>query len=145
MSQDPLRDVQDSIKAVLTAQPWFAGIDIITEQKGDVLNRIDIALGKLGLCIVIETLTGKPEAMGSGAYTLELSVGITITENVIINQGSTGSKKPASMVVAMILCLLSSSRPLCPAYCTGFTLVNDSAGLLIYQINGKASAGFKLT
>jgi hypothetical protein len=145
MSNDPLRDVQESVAAVLTADPYFAGIPIITERKGDVLNQIEINLGKLGLCVVIETITGKPEHGAIGSYSLDLNVGITVTENVLINQGATGTKKPASEVVAMILCLLNPNRASVPAWAERFALVNDMGGSLIYQIDCKAAAGFALT
>ena len=145
MSQDPLKDIQDAIGKALTAHPYFSGIPVITERKGDVMNKIAIALGKLGICVVVQVLTGRTESMGAGAYSLDLKVGLTVTENVPINQGNTGSKKPASEMVAMILCLLNPNRGPVPAYCTDFVLVNDSGGLLIYLINGKAAAGFQLT
>jgi hypothetical protein len=145
MTRDPLRDIQDEVAAFLKAETFLNDIPIITEQKGDILNQIDITLGKLGICVVVETLTGRPEHLGAGAYSLDIKVGITVTERVIINQGSTGTKKAASEVVAIILCLLNPSRARCPAHATSFDLVNDSAGLLIYQVNASATAGFQLT
>lgn len=145
MSQDPLRDIQEAIKNWLTKEPYFAGIPIITEHKGDVMNRIDIALGKLGLCVVIEALKGRCDHLGAGAYSLDLSVGITITELVLVNESATGTKKIASEVLAVILCLLNPSRAACPAFADTFDLVNDNGGLLIYQVQCKVTAGFKLT
>lgn len=144
MSSDPLRDIQESIAAVLTAHAYFTGIDVITERKGDILNMIDAAIGKLGICVVVETITGKPEHGSIGSYSLDLNVGITVTENVLINQGATGTRKPASEMVAMILCLLNPNRTAVPAWVERFSLVNDSNGLLIYLIECRAAAGFQL-
>lgn len=144
MSLDPLKDIQDAIAKALTKEPFFANIPVITEAKGDVLNQIERAIAKLGICVVIETLTGKTDTMGVGAYSLDLKVGVTISEMVVINQGNSGTKKSASQVVAMILCLLNPSRSASPAYADTFVLVNDSGGTLIYLINCRASAGFKL-
>lgn len=146
MSADPLKDIQSGISAIITADSYFTGLPVITEAKGDILNIIMRALGKLGICIVIETLTGKPEHAAIGAYRLDLDVGITVSENVLINQGATGSKKAASAVVARLLCILNpnASRGV-PAWAESFNLVDDSGGLLIYQIKCKAVAGFELS
>lgn len=144
MSLDPLYEIQQRVATVLTSDPYFSGIPVICERKGDVLNQIQAALGKLGLCVVIETLTGRPEHAGIGAYSLELKMGISITERVIINQGATGSKKPASEVLARVLCLLNPIRAT-PAYAEDFVTVNDSGGLLVYLVNCTATAGFQIT
>ena len=144
MSLDPLKDIQEAIAKALKKEPFFANVPVITEAKGDVLNQIERAIAKIGISVVIETLTGKPETMGVGAYSLDLKVGVTVSENVVINQGASGSKKTASQVVAMILCLLNPSRTASPAYAENFVLVNDSGGTLIYLINCRAAAGFKL-
>jgi hypothetical protein len=143
VSQDPLKDIQEAISKTLTNDPFFANVPVITEAKGDVLNFIEQQVAKIGICVVVETMTGKPETLGVGAYTLDLKVGITVFERVVTNQGNTGSKKPASQVLAMILCLLNPARAV-PAYAESFVLVNDSGGALIYLINCKAAAGFKL-
>lgn len=147
LTQDPLREIQNGVANDLlnneVAPGWFANVPVICEQKGDILNQIEISLGKLGICVVIEVLTGKKDSQGIGAYSLDLNVGITVTERVVVNQGPTGTKKRASQVVAMILSLLDDSRAV-HAWTTGFTLVNDSGGLLIYSIQGKAAAGFAL-
>jgi hypothetical protein len=145
MSNDPLKDIQDEVKNVLTAHSYFTGVEIITERKGDILNEIERNLGKLGICVVVETITGKPEYGAIGSYSLDLNVGITVTENVLINQGATGTRKPASEMVAMIMCLLNPNRPGVPAWVEQFSLVNDAGGLLIYQLECKAAAGFMLT
>jgi hypothetical protein len=143
MSQDPLNDIQVQISRALLNDPFFSNIPVITELKGDILNTIEIKLGKIGLCVIVETVTGKPETLGVGAYSLDLKVAITVTENVVVNQSASGTKKSASQVVAMILCLLNPARQV-PAFAESFVLVNDSGGALIYLINCKATAGFKL-
>jgi hypothetical protein len=145
MSNDPLKDIQRELSGVITADSYFTGIPIITEARGDILNQIQRALGKLGICVIIETLTGRPEHASAGSYLIELNVGLTVTENVLINQGSTGTRKPASEVVARIMCLLNPLRQQAlPAWVESFGLVDDSGGLLIYQLNCKARAGFTL-
>lgn len=144
MSQDPLRDIQESVAALFTADPYFAGIPILCERKGDLLNQLQAALSKLGICIIVETLTGTIEHQAVGAYALDLKVVVSITENVLINSGKTGTRKPASEVLARVLCLLNPMRSV-PAWATSFDLASDSGGLLIYQITCKAAAGFTLT
>lgn len=144
MSLDPLYEIQQAVAAVFTADPYFSGIPVICERKGDVLNQVNTALGKLGLCLVIETLTGRVEHEGIGAYSLELKVGISIAERVIINQSNSGLKKPASEVLARVLCLLNPLRGV-PATVDDFVTVNDSGGLLVYLVNCKAAAGVEIT
>jgi hypothetical protein len=145
MSEDPLKDIQTELSALITADSYFSGIPILTEARGDILNQLQRALGKLGIVVIIETLTGKPEHASAGSYTVELSLGITVTENVLINQSASGTRKPASAVVARIMCLLNPLRQQeLPAWIESFGLVDDSGGLLIYQLNCKAVAGFTL-
>lgn len=145
MSADPLKDIQTELSALLTADSYFSGVTILTESRGDILNQLQSALGKLGIVVIIETLTGKPETPGIGSYTIDLNLGITVTENVLINQSASGTRKPASAVVARIMCLLNPLRQQgLPAWIESFGLVDDSGGLLIYQLNCKARAGFEL-
>lgn len=145
MSEDPLKDIQTEVSSLLTADAYFSGIPILTEARGDLLNQLQRDLGRLGIVVVIETLTGKPEHASAGSYTIDLMLGITVTENVLINQGASGTRKPASAVVARIMCLLNPLRmQSLPAWVENFGLVDDSGGLLIYQLNCKAVAGFTL-
>jgi len=145
MSNDPLKDIQEEVAAVLVADPYFSGVPVINERKGDILNDIERNLGKLGICVVIETITGRPEHGSIGSYSLSLNVGVTVTENVLINQSASGTRKPASEMVARIMCVLNPNRVGVPAWVERFALVNDVNGLLIYQLDCQASAGFQLT
>lgn len=146
MSANPLKDIREEVLQTLRADAYFSNITLLTEERGDVLNRVLTAIGKLGLAVVIEPLHGKPENLAAGSYRLDLSLGVTVTENVLVNQGASGTKKPAEEVLARILCLLNPLRSeSVPAWVESFDLVDDAGGLLVYQINCKAAAGFKLT
>lgn len=81
-------------------------VPIITEEKGDILTELDIAIGKTGLCLVV--LSPLFEFINEWAPSLDglgtLSVGVY--ENVVLNQGSTGTKIRALSAAQRILALM---------------------------------------
>ena len=54
-------NLQDAVKRRLTAHPWFAPVNVLTTQQGDIVNEIARALGTmtkpfgLGMAVVIGT------------------------------------------------------------------------------------------
>ena len=74
-----LLELQDRLKALLEAEPYFAGVTIITERKGDILSEIERELGKLQFSVVVATAEGEAQEGGEGprpVWDLRLNVSL---------------------------------------------------------------------
>lgn len=105
--------LQTSVQTRLQAHAYLSDIPVLTEEKGDIDNQIDLALGvlgsvveggKLGACIVILTPTAKNQSPNApGPLLEEFLLVINVLESVAINQGDQGTKKHAIQIVEFIL------------------------------------------
>jgi hypothetical protein len=142
-SLDPLTDLTAAVKTCLISNPWFAGIPILTYQRGDIINEIEQALGKLGLVIVIEHLPWTPEFDSEETFDITLTLGITVTEMPLLNQAETGTRKSGDATVVKIVEILNPFRG-APAIAEKCELVNDTDGQVSHLITAKADARYAL-
>ncbi len=139
--------VQEDIRQWLKAREFFSNVEVITEDRGDVINEVQTALGKLGIVVVVEMLKGRVEFPGVGAGSIAFGIGMTVHENVVINRSGDGTKKTAPDAVVEIFDVFNplnaaTHQKSLPVLLEDFDLLNDSNGELIYQIRGKARGGW---
>ncbi|MCX6994137.1 MAG: hypothetical protein NT011_13485 [Kiritimatiellaeota bacterium] len=99
-----------AIKARIEGHTWFEDITVITEDKGNINNDIEVALGtitekhsKIGACIVLLAPIAKCEHPGAPGPCIEPIIVISVVEDVAINQGATGTGKSALQIVEMLM------------------------------------------
>jgi hypothetical protein len=109
-----LEQLQDVAVTALAADPMFVGqssangaaIPIVLERKGDIETQIEMALGQVGIMVLVVTplfrFINRLLPALSGWALLEVTVG----ENVPVNQGNGGTKIRAIDLAQHVLCLL---------------------------------------
>lgn len=78
-------------------------VPVLSEQRGDILNRISIGIKKIGLVVIVLTpkaLMIDPELPGLDQMAPLL---IQVQENGIVNKGANGTKISALAMVAFIM------------------------------------------
>jgi hypothetical protein len=133
---DPLLYMQLAIHDWLAARTYFAGIPILTAEQGNSLEAVNVAVAKLGLCIIVEP--GVPTFGYAGAaINMDYPVRIIVWEKVITNQGPLGTKKRASAVCIEVVKALRPQTPPAPCVCTEAELTRDSGGDCVYTLVAK--------
>jgi len=82
-----LQSIQDGAKTRLEGLEYFEGMNIITEDKGDIEKAVNIALANLGVSVLIlmsEADCEKPNVRGP--YLDNIVVVVAIAENVVVNR-----------------------------------------------------------
>lgn len=143
LSSDPIRAIQEAVADRIRNASWFSNVAIVTADPGDVLAKVQEAIGKLGICIVIEPLEGGAESNGSSGLDLDVQLGISVAERPTLNRSPKGTNKKATEVIARLLCLFNptNTTPI-PATLGRWKLANDTGGLVVYQVTGHASASW---
>lgn len=103
MPLDPFDTPRNTVRDLIAAAQYFAGITIHTEKVGDLANVLTTQLAKLGLAIVVlvpDALDGK-DVGADIRQTLRIVV--EVSELVLVNQGATGTQKPALVAVREII------------------------------------------
>jgi hypothetical protein len=86
-----LRNLQASVVSRLASQPFLAGVSIIQDNQLDILNTIQTALSKLGVCIVVTTPTASVCSPNSPRpYFEKVNLICRCIENPTINRSKTG-------------------------------------------------------
>lgn len=110
-SPSMLEQLQGVAVSVLAENPYFDGtfaaneqpVPIITEAKGEILTQVEMALGSVGICALVMT----PLFEFFDEYLADLSgwalLSVTIFENVVLNQGPTGTKINAITLAQQLL------------------------------------------
>ena len=147
-----LTQLQESAAAILAGDAFFSpaapakAIEVLFERKGDIANRIKVALGKLGISVVVITPLAKLAERVPGAAVIPLSVPLVVQveENVLLNQGANGTGKGALDVCVEVACLLhdqphgvAAGNPRLNRFAlteVPITLVSDSP-TLVYHVN----------
>jgi hypothetical protein len=134
---DPLYYIQGSLAEYLQALPYFSGIPILIADQGNIVENIKTAIGKIGLCIIIEPTT--PTFSYSGAsIVVDVPCAITVWELVITNRGGSGSRKRASeVVIEIVKALKPHQTPAPPAVVADAQLKRDSGGECVYTLTAK--------
>ncbi len=99
-----------AIKARIEGHTWFEDIMVITEDKGNINNDIEVALGtitekhsKIGACIVLLAPIAKCPHTNAPGPCIEPVIVLAVYEDVLVNQGDTGTKKSALQIVEMLM------------------------------------------
>lgn len=87
-----------------------AALDVVREDKGDVLTELDKRLSKLGLAVTVRTPRIQPDE-DAGDDAVKATVVIVATENVIQNRGSTGTRVTALALSSRVLAALRKWAP----------------------------------
>jgi hypothetical protein len=99
-----------AIKTHIEDHTWFEDITVITEDKGNIENDIQVALGtiteqhaKIGVCIVLLAPRAKCPSPNAPGPCIEPLIVLSVMEDVLINQGATGTGKSALQIVEMLM------------------------------------------
>ena len=128
--------MQNDIARILRETAVLSDLTIIPEQKQDLLNEIDIALGQIGMAVIVQTLNmtvKHPELPGPHFDALGLSV--VVNENVLINRNTTD--RTALRVAHEISKALHQKRIAGapgPILCTGI-FFQPNPSILIYSVD----------
>lgn len=95
--------VADAFAALISARPYIAPLQAVTERKGDINAMIAAALQKLGLSIAIVAADGDGLTTKGDTIALRVRLVAQITELYLVNQGGSGSKKPALAVAVAVM------------------------------------------
>lgn len=102
-----LRELQQAVCDYLDSDAWFDLIPVIREEMGDLSNLIDISLGKLGCCVVVETPVANCESPNvPSMFFNDIPIVVTVWENVLLNRTASGSQKYALDTAQIIAALL---------------------------------------
>jgi hypothetical protein len=86
--------VQDTVAGHIQAIDYLHGHEVITERKGDIPGRINTALSKLGLSIVVMTPGAKLLRQLNNRHVWELKIVVDVCESALLNR-SKHTGKPA--------------------------------------------------
>jgi hypothetical protein len=84
--------LQKSIEAKLKSTAGLSSLEIMSEDRRDIVNAIESALNKLGLCIIVQTVdaeVSKPNL--PGPVFDPVTVSVQVHENVLLNRSKTDS------------------------------------------------------
>ncbi len=101
--------VADTCAALIAADAYFAAsgpvaaVPVMTERNGDINATIANALAKLGLCVTVVAADGDSLVRSGDGLSLRVRVVAQVSELYLINQGPTGSKKPALAAATRIM------------------------------------------
>lgn len=104
--QERLVVVADAFAAAIAAHPYIAAapaVPVLTERKGDLNATIQQALGKLGINVAVVAADAVSLTRQGGTLLLDVRLVAQITELFLVNQGATGTKKPALSVATAVM------------------------------------------
>ena len=101
--EDRLVIAADAMAALIAADSYFAAsldpvvaaVPVLTERKGDINAMILQALNKLGLCVTVVAADADDMKSVGSSISMRVRLVAQISELYLINQGATGTKKPA--------------------------------------------------
>jgi hypothetical protein len=147
-----LTTIQQAIADRLKTDRFFSDIPILTEKIGDIENEIQRQLGAIGVVVIVITPTANVVYTAPpGPYWHDIHVVVRVVENVVINQGQNGTKKPASDIAEIISAMIHLYQPPPPVsalYCTpdhSLSLVADPSGNLTYDCDFTTHGGIIYT
>lgn len=146
----PLLQVQQLVADRLDGDAWFDLIPVVTENLGDIAKILEIAIGKLGCVVVVETVLGNTNHPNVPSLDLdEIPVTITVWENVLINRDANNpgaSRKNALDTAQVIAALIHHYQP---EGWNSFHLVSptitrsDDPELVGYHVHARISCGYR--
>ena len=145
-----LKGIQAGVAARLASDPYFSNVTIVTENIGDIENKIQTAIAKLGVCVIVVTPSASMAAPDAPApYFNNIKVLVRVVENVVLNRSASGANKPASDVAEIVASLLHQWTPDGISECIfleepSITLGNDPR-LLSYDVRCRTQGGLSYT
>lgn len=107
---DALLALQTKVAEHLAADAYFAGVEILTEKKGDIRQGIKTALNRLGLGLAVITPGVTIKKRLGRRLVFSVTIVIEVAEIVLTNQSASGTKKPA-LAAATAAMLALDSKP----------------------------------
>ncbi len=106
-----LLSIQAQALAALQADESLRPIKLISRRKHNIKNEILTTLGKVGICALVLTPSSRVRNTNAPGPMLDpVLLFVDVIENVIINQGGSGSKIPAEDVAERIAWRLHSAN-----------------------------------
>lgn len=111
----PLLLIQQLIADRLDGDAWFDLIPVISENLGDVATIVEIAVAKIGCCVVVETPTANCSHPNVPSIDFdEIPIVVTVWENVLLNRdtnNASASQKYALDTAQVIVALIHHYQP----------------------------------
>lgn len=86
-----ISEYQQLVATKIQGIDGFAGVPVLTEIKGDLVNEVEMAIAKLGLCILVLTPTMRNDEPEALAINLSADLVVQVMENPQINRGAGGT------------------------------------------------------
>ncbi len=109
--------LQEAIVDRIKSHPWFAttgkpgDLMVLSEDDGDLINKITVSLTKLGMAIIVEAPEFSTQNANTALYFDDVTIEISIIENGIVNRGSKGFNKKVGRVAMEVLALCWNWTP----------------------------------
>lgn len=131
---------------MLNAEPYFEDIPIIRVDEKDLDSRIEIAIGRIGLCVLIMTPECKTPHFDTPGPFWDIDCICMVSENTIINRGSSGTGKEASEVAEYIAATVHQKPAPGDNVFThkGINLSARQDILLVYEVGFTRAGGIQL-
>jgi hypothetical protein len=147
---NPIDEIKATVVARVNAHPFFKNIQCISDEAGDLDTLVAKKIGELGLVVVFEMIKGTVQFEGVGAYSVQMDPKFTITEQVLLNRDEKSPAHTGKTATDALCYLLAIFNPLnpgspSPIRVQSFNLINNTGGVITYQIDGKCAAGWKET
>lgn len=108
-----LETIRDRCVERMHVKDDFRGVTVISRKKGNLFSLMLETMAKSGVCIIVSVTSAMPEAVSSERVFLNpVSVLFEISENVTLNQASTGTRKGAMYLAERIAANFQMWRPL---------------------------------
>src|ERR1700733_6488554 len=122
-----MANLQLDVASRLQSNAYFNDIVVLTEAKKDITYEINRAVDSIGVCVVVlSPIADVQHPNEPGPVLSEIHISISVLENVIVNQGTTGTGKAAIDICENILSLIHQYNPIVG----GFNLINCSSPAL---------------
>jgi hypothetical protein len=107
-----LARLQDEVVARLKDDEYLAEIDVVGEERKDLIQTITLGLQKLGVVIVVQTVSANcTHPNMPGPYFDSLKFSVEVIENVLFNRAANGTNKPALEIAVRVAQRLHRFRP----------------------------------
>ncbi len=144
---NPIETMRKQIVDMANATQFFQALPIIHDEKGDVDQLVRVAIEKLNLACVFELGPGKVRFPALSAWAIDLKPTFTITERVLLNRDKNRPGYHGKIATDVLCELYAIFHPLqpggSPVILEGHEQLANTGGVIIYQVTGKMSAGWR--
>lgn len=107
-----LKTIEQENTNRLLADPYFSNVPVINQQIGDIANEIAIAVGSIGVCVIVMVPNADVKYPNiPGPYFDGIYLKVRVVENVIVNQGASGTGKGALDIAEYVVALIHHFSP----------------------------------